>query len=108
MMGSELLCLTNALQPLEEISTQNNYKFSYVEALALTCAQLTSTSDKFNLSIQYNHSQSLISEIFNKVIIHLDERWKHLLDFDSDHLLSPTSLKCYANAIYKSRAPLLS
>ena len=36
----------------------------------------------------------------------LDERWEHLLQFDSNYLLSPTNLECYSDAIYKCGAPL--
>lgn len=106
MTGNELLRLVDALELPEVISTRNSYEFSCVEALALTCARLASAGDEFDLSVRYNRSQSSISEIFNEVIVFLDEHWKHLLHFDSSHLLSPTNLERYANAIYESGAPL--
>ena len=51
MTGNELLRLVDALELPEVISTCSGYKFSHVEALTLTCAQLSSTGDEFDLAV---------------------------------------------------------
>jgi len=103
MTSQELLHLVDTLQVPDEILTSNGYQFDGVEAFGLVCARLASAGDEYDLSTQYNRSQSSISEIFNEVITLLDKRWDHLLRFDSDHLLSPANLERYATAIYQSR-----
>lgn len=106
MTSQELLRLAETLDLPDEIITRGNYRFDRVEAFALTCARLASAGDELDLSTRYNRSQSSISEIFNEVVTFLDERWEHLLCFDSDHLLSPVNLKHYSDAVYKSGSPL--
>jgi len=44
----------------------------------------------------------------NCLVVFLDERWSHLLDWDKDHLLSPENLRFYANAIHNDGAPTTS
>ena len=56
--------------------------------------------------ISDNHSQSAISEIVNWVVTFVNNSWKQLLNFDHEHLLSPTNLEQYAKAIYGQGAPL--
>ena len=106
MTSQDLIYLTDVLQLPDEIFTRGGYWFSSIEAFALTCACLTSANDEFNLYAQYNQSRSSISKIFNKVIILLDNRWSHLLHFDSNHLLSPANLKHYTDAVYETGALL--
>ena len=106
MTSQDLIHLTDVLQLPDEIFTRGGYRFSSIEAFALTCARLASANDKFDLCARYNWSQSSISKIFNEVIILLDNHWSHLLHFDSDHLLSPANLKRYADAVYETGAPL--
>lgn len=108
MTRNDLLCLADMLQLPDEIFTRTGYQFDHIEAFALTCACLASAGDEFNLCSRYNHSQSSISKIFNEVITLLNERWGHLLHFDSDHLLSPKNLRYYSEVIHKSGAPLQS
>jgi hypothetical protein len=69
-------------------------------------ARFRTPGDQYDLSIKYNRSQSAISEITNWVTVFVDENWKHLLDFDHTHLLSPHNLENYAGAIHQSGAPL--
>ena len=106
MTGEDLLHLVDVLQLPEEIFTRSNYQFDRVEVFALACAYLASASNEFDLCARYNCSQSSISEIFNEVITFIDERWEHLLHFDSNHLLSPENLKRYSEAVYNSGALL--
>lgn len=106
MTADDLLYLVDVLQLPDLIYTRGGYCFSSVEAFALTCARLASPGDEFSLCARYNRSQSSISEIFNKVVITLDERWGHLLDFDSNHLLSPENLQRYSEAVFETGAPL--
>ena len=106
MTGHSLLRLVDILNLLNEISTHTQYCFNRIEALALTCTRLASASDELGLSARYNRSQSAISEIFNEVITFLDERWGHLLHFDSDQLLSPANLIRYSKAIFDSGSPM--
>ena len=96
----EVLCLPN------KITTHAGHRFNHVEAFALTCARLASASDEFDLSTWYNCLQSAISQIFNEVIAFLDDRWGHLLQFDSNYLLSSGNLKRYARAIFNSGSPM--
>ena len=77
----------------------------WIEAFALTCTCLASTCDEFDLSTQYNQSQSSISKVVNETVALLDDYWEHLLYFDSSHL-SLTNLKYYSDTVYKSGAPL--
>lgn len=108
MTSQDLLRLVDALQLPEEIFTSSGYRFDCVEAFALTCAHLASACDEFDLSVRYHRSQSSISEISNEVVTLLDERWEHLLHFDSNALLLPANLKVYSDTIHKSGAPLHS
>jgi hypothetical protein len=55
---------------------------------------------------KYDRSQSAISEIINTVVVMIDKRWKHLLDFDHTTLLSPLNMARYAKAIHDRGSPL--
>ena len=89
-------------------STTSQYSFSAVKALALLCACFQSSGDLYQLSMIYNHSQSSITKCINELVLYIDTRWSHLLDCDSEYLLHPLQLKCYASAIYKHGSPLTS
>ena len=106
MTTEELIRLVTVLQLPDEIFTRGGYRFDGIEAFALTCARLASPGDEFSLCARYNRSQSSISQIFNEVITILNDCWGHLLNFDSDHLLSPENLQRYSTAIFESGAPL--
>ncbi|TRM70554.1 hypothetical protein BD626DRAFT_373859, partial [Schizophyllum amplum] len=101
-----LLQMVVALDLPEVIHTPNRYRFSGVEALALTLARFNSTGDQFELSAVFDRPQSAISEIVNIVVLHIDNEWSHLLDFDHTCLLSPTSLQAYAAAVHAEGGPL--
>ena len=62
----------------------------------------------FELSRQYNRSQSSLSDLINELVQFIDKKWSHLLDFDHQHLLSPQKLEEYARAVHKAGAPLTS
>ena len=104
----ELRELAKALQLPRYIRTRSRYKFSRIEALALTCARFRTAGDQHELSLLYDRTQSAISEITNWVAMHCDDKWSHLLDFDHTHLLSPHNLERYAEAVYRRGAPLRS
>ena len=106
MRSQGLLHVVEILHLLDEIITGAGHCFDCVEAFALMCTCLTSASDKFNLSTQYDRLQSAISQVFNEVITFLDTQWGHLLQFDSNSLLSPTNLERYARAIFHSGSPM--
>lgn len=72
----------------------------------MLCARFKCPADQLDLTAKYDRSQSAISEIINELVLYLDETWKHLLDFDTDHLLSPERLAAYARAIHGTGVPL--
>ncbi|KAJ6493877.1 hypothetical protein DFH09DRAFT_871267, partial [Mycena vulgaris] len=86
--------------------TRGRYAFSPVEALGLLLARFRSAGDMYEVSMKYNRSQSAISELVNELSEYLDERWSHLLDFDTNGILSPEHMKQYGRAIYNAGAPL--
>ncbi|KAG1849650.1 hypothetical protein DFJ58DRAFT_611020, partial [Suillus subalutaceus] len=106
MTASELLELAQALRLPDEIRTDMGHKFTAIEALCLTCARLRSAGDLYELVSKFDRSAAGISEIVNWVIIFIDEKWGHLLDFDQEHLLSRPNLEKYARAVHESGAPL--
>ncbi|THU83876.1 hypothetical protein K435DRAFT_822876 [Dendrothele bispora CBS 962.96] len=99
--------LIDALDVPEIITTPSRYKFDAVEAFCLTLARFRSAGDQSDLCRMYHHSQSAIrSKVINFIVLYIDEKWKHLLDFDSNHLLHPENLTRYAAAIYRTGAPI--
>jgi hypothetical protein len=85
---------------------ESRSKFCALEALCLLYARLKTAADEHDLAMKYDHSQSAISEVVNELIGFLDGHWKHLLDFDYHHLLSPENLAHYAQAISCAGTPL--
>jgi hypothetical protein len=104
--AQELVLLAKVLEIPDAFITKTQCRFPAVEALALLCARLSSAADIHDLSAKHNRSQSSISEVINELSVYLDDTWKHLLDLDHDHLLSPVNLRRYAKAIYQAGAPL--
>ncbi|KAL1669496.1 hypothetical protein FB107DRAFT_178192, partial [Schizophyllum commune] len=104
--ADELFEMVVALDLPDVIHTRNRYRFSGVEALALTLARFRGSGDMYDLSGIFDRPQSAISEIVSVVVLHVDEEWSHLLAFDHTHLLSPTNLQKYASAIYDAGSPL--
>ncbi|KAF7334803.1 DDE Tnp4 domain-containing protein [Mycena sanguinolenta] len=90
----------------EVFRTQNRSAFTRIEALCLLLARFRSAGDQFDLSMQYNRSQSAISEVVNELTEYLDDTWSHLLDFDTNGLLTRTRMQIYADAIHAAGAPL--
>jgi nuclease HARBI1 len=93
--------MIEALEILAVFVTQTGSKFSAVEAFCLLCARLCLAGDLYALSLLYDWAQSTISEVVNGLVEYLDEQWEHLLGCDSDHLLHPSQLLIYANAIHQ-------
>jgi hypothetical protein len=62
----------------------------------------------YQLSMQYDCSQTSISECVNELVEFLDEEWEHLLGCDEGHLLRPSELAQYADVIHHRGAPLKS
>ncbi|KAG2124862.1 hypothetical protein DEU56DRAFT_708823, partial [Suillus clintonianus] len=106
MTPSELLELARVLRLPSVIRTEGRHKFTAIEALGLTCARLRSSGDLYELVSKFDRSAAAISEIVTWVIIFIDEKWGHLLEFDHEHLLSPHNLEKYAEAVHKRGSPL--
>jgi len=92
--------MAEALQLPGHIVTPSRFTFDPVEALGLTLAWFRTPGDQFELSLLYHRSQSAISEIVNWIITFVNNSWKQLLDFDHEHLLSPSNLEQYVKAIH--------
>ncbi|KIJ22600.1 hypothetical protein M422DRAFT_196977, partial [Sphaerobolus stellatus SS14] len=80
--------------------------FTGTEAFALLCTLFRIPADQYLLSTMYGWRQSAISEVVNWLIKFLDERWKHLLDWDHENLLSHKNLHMYGSAVCNQGAPL--
>ncbi|THU99811.1 hypothetical protein K435DRAFT_818468 [Dendrothele bispora CBS 962.96] len=104
----DILNIIEALDIPEFITTPSKYRFDAVEAFCLTLARFRSAGDLSDLCRIYHRSQSAISEIVNFVTLYIDNKWKHLLDFDHTHLLHPENLAQYAAAIHQAGAPINS
>ncbi|KAJ7711834.1 hypothetical protein B0H16DRAFT_1258684, partial [Mycena metata] len=108
MTAEELIDLAAALEIPDEFKTTSRHSFSSVEALCLLCARFRSAGDMYSLAMLYDRAQSAISECINELVEFIDEHWEHLLGCDEEHLLHPTNLKTYADAIHARGAPLRS
>ncbi|KIJ30532.1 hypothetical protein M422DRAFT_104188, partial [Sphaerobolus stellatus SS14] len=106
MTASQLLELVEALQIPETIKTVSCYCFTGTEAFALLCTRFRIPADQYLLSTMYGRGQSAISEVVNWLVKFLDERWKHLLDWDHENLLSHENLRMYGSAVCNQGAPL--
>lgn len=60
----------------------------------------------YELVTKYDRSIAAISQCINELCEHLDDRWKHLFDFDTNGILSRQNLTEYAEAIYRKGAPI--
>ncbi|KAJ7302650.1 hypothetical protein DFH08DRAFT_722830 [Mycena albidolilacea] len=96
----ELEDLARCLKIPKIFRTRNRYTFERVEALCLLIAWFQLAGDQCELSMKYNRSQTAISEVVNKLVEFLDDRWAHLLEFDHNGLLMTQRLQLYADAIH--------
>ncbi|KAJ6548358.1 hypothetical protein B0H19DRAFT_868836, partial [Mycena capillaripes] len=108
LYADELVDLAVHMDIPEVFRTQHRYAFPRHEALALLLARFKSAADISDLSTKYNRSRCAISELINELTKFLDDRWGHLLNFDTNGLLGPAQLQRYASAIYAMGAPLNS
>lgn len=106
MSAEEIMELVQALEIPDGLSTSNRYKFTAIEALCLLIARFRFAGDIYELTTRYDRAESAISEIVNDLVIFLDNKWSHLLEFDSCGLLSPERLERYADAVYQAGAPI--
>ncbi len=106
MTAQELIEMVDGLEIPPKLITNSRYAFTGLEAFCLLCARFRSAGDMYSLSMLYDRTQSSISEVINDLVIHLDDTWEHLLDCDQDHLLHPSELAQYANAIHQRGAPI--
>ncbi|KAF8908266.1 hypothetical protein CPB85DRAFT_1205006, partial [Mucidula mucida] len=90
----------------ETIKTRKSYIFSGLKAFCILCACFRFVGNLFDLTIQYNRSISSLSEIINELVELLDDEWEHLLEYDHKHLLHPSQLLKYADAIHSHGAPI--
>ncbi|KAJ7639851.1 hypothetical protein DFH06DRAFT_908597, partial [Mycena polygramma] len=106
LYADKLAHLAAVLDIPEIFRTVSGYAFPRIEALALLLARFKTAGDQFELTMKYNRSQGAISELVNELCAYLDERWQHLLDFDTDGILAPGRMREYAAAIHAKGAPL--
>ncbi|KAJ7112543.1 hypothetical protein C8R44DRAFT_677100, partial [Mycena epipterygia] len=104
--AGEMIDLAKAMAIPDPFITEHRYRFSAIEALGLLLARYKSAGDQYDLAMLYDRSQSAISEVVKELTVWLDDRWEHLLKFDTDGVLSPECLESYAAAIYAAGAPL--
>ncbi|KAF9066529.1 hypothetical protein BDP27DRAFT_1167527, partial [Rhodocollybia butyracea] len=100
--------LAEVLQIPDPFITQERHNFPAIrpEALGLLLARFRAGHDLYDMVAQYNQSIAAISQITNELVIWLDNRWKHLLDCDSDGILHPDTLLDYAIAVEDYGSPL--
>src|SRR6202042_2783653 len=108
MTAPEIYDMVEALEIPESFVTSNQYVFTGIEAFCPLCTRFQSAGDMYQLSMQYDCSQTSISECVNELVEFLDEEWEHLLGCDEGHLLRPSELAQYADVIHHRGAPLKS
>lgn len=106
--AEEVMELIQALEIPDGWTTLSHYKFTAVKVLCLLIAHFWCANDIYELTTHYDHTKSAISEIINELVIFLNNKWSHLLEFDSDGLLAPEWLERYVDAIYQAGAPIRS
>ncbi|KAF7328087.1 DDE Tnp4 domain-containing protein [Mycena kentingensis (nom. inval.)] len=87
--ADEIADLAATLQIPERFVTGNGSNFSRIEALGLLLARF----------------RGAISEVVNELAMFLDTEWGHLLNFDTEGVLSPESLQEYGDALQSSGVP---
>ncbi|KAF7331266.1 DDE Tnp4 domain-containing protein [Mycena kentingensis (nom. inval.)] len=103
--ADEIADLATAMQIPERVVTQNGCSFTRIEALGLLLARFRSDADLLELTTRYDRSVGAISQVVNELAIFLDEKWSHLLEFDTNGVLSPDSLQEYGDALEASGVP---
>ena len=76
-----------------------------LEALSLLCVHLQSLEDLYSLTIKFSHSPSSLSEIINAVAQHIEDTWGFLLEWDYKGIVSPATLRVYANTLTNFGSP---
>ena len=104
--ASEIDTLVSVMGIPDPFKTAGRYNFSALEVFCLLLAHLRSAGEIGELTAKFNQSASAISEGVNELVLYLDVRWSHLLEFDKDGIMSPSNLACYAAAIHAAGAPL--
>lgn len=102
----QILELVDALDIPDPFTTCNQYSFTAIEALGLLLTCFHSGLDLFDLCSQYDCCQSSLSALINELTEFIDERWKHLLECDRNHMLHLDQLLIYAAAIAAQGVPL--
>jgi nuclease HARBI1 len=106
--ANEIEHLIEAMDVPPKIVMASHYSFMAVEALCLLLARFRSAADIYELSSRYDRTESAISEIVNELVHFLDYEWSHLLDFDTEGLMSRPNLASYVATIYTVGAPIHS
>lgn len=101
-----IFALVEVLEIPDPFRTSNKCVFRYVEALCLLCARFRVGADIGDLVMKYNRSSCAISGMINDLVVFLDDRWHHLLEFDIAYTLHPAQLHSYAQAVYESSCPV--
>ena len=89
--ANEIVDLVWVLHIPNPFITKTCSKFSTVEALCLLLASwcFKSAGDINNLVMMYQWPASMISEVVNKLLLWINERWGKLLGFDTEGILAP-------------------
>lgn len=103
MTAGEIFEMADVLDIPDPFITGNWYSFSAVEALYLLCARFRFGVGTCLFTMLYDRSQSSLSELINELVEYFDDHWEHLLACDSNHLLHPTELTKYPQAIYADK-----
>ncbi|KAF8897966.1 hypothetical protein CPB85DRAFT_1191120, partial [Mucidula mucida] len=101
----DILSMVDALDIPKDFKTSHGYVFTGLEAFCILCARFRSAGNMYDLTVQYDRSQSSISQCVNELVEFLDSEWEHLLNYDHTHLLAPSRLLKYADAIRQRGSP---
>ncbi|KAJ7193701.1 hypothetical protein GGX14DRAFT_378724, partial [Mycena pura] len=97
--------LVEAMDIPDPFKTSSGYVFSAIEALCLLLARFKTAGDIYDLTMHYNRGATAVGDVVNELAMVIDERWKHLLDFDTAASGKNIFLQ-YAEAIHEAGAPL--
>jgi hypothetical protein len=86
--------------------TKTRSKFSALELFCLLLYRFRSQEDLFGITSRFDRSTAALSEGINELVIWLNHKWSHVLEFDTKCLLHRDRLVEYANAFHRRGAPL--
>jgi hypothetical protein len=101
----QLYRLADALRLPPVHITETRNVVPVLEGVGLVCARYSRPGNLHDLAERFDRCQSAISEIVNEYTALIDNRWSHILDFDTV-LLSPENLEKYATAVSNCGSPM--